>query len=434
MTATSKRSKSEKVAASAEETRRRNLRLVGVFAIILAICAAFVLGFTIRGSDSALKVLGLTTLVEDSTTVVTTSSSDEEDSIEALSSRIAEVVEILGEESLDSYDLETMTEIVLEALADAADDPYLTYYNAERYAALMQETSSEYGSIGVLFSEYNGKAYVVDVFEGSAAQLAGVEEGDFVVAIDGDDSYDWTASEVTSALTRSAGEEVTITWRRASSLDDEGGEEYTTTLVCSDYSEANVSTALYEDTVGYIQLKQITSNAADLVSQAIEELEDEGATCFILDLRDNPGGYLTQAVDVASLFVKSGTIVRIETTQSETTKNATGVSTTEGTDAVLVVLVNENTASSAEVIAAALQDNQRATIVGTTTMGKGSVQVTRELSFGGALRYTAAYYKTPNGADIDGVGVVPDVQVSLSDDSDNQLELAISIALSLSED
>ena len=434
MTATSKRSKSEKVAASAEETRRRNLRLIGIFAIILAICAAFVLGFTIRGSDSALKVLGLTTLVEDSTTVVTTSSSDEEDSIEALSSRIAEVVEILDEESLDSYDLETMTEIVLEALADSADDPYLTYYNAERYAALLQETSDEYGSIGVLFSEYNGKAYVVDVFEGSAAQLAGVEEGDFVVAIDGDDSYDWTAAEVTSALTRSAGEEVTITWRRASSLDDEGGEEYTTTLVCSDYSEANVSTALYEDEVGYIQLKQITSNAADLVSEAIEELEDEGATCFILDLRDNPGGYLTQAVDVASLFVKSGTIVRIETTQSETTKNATGVSTTEGTDAALVVLVNENTSSSAEVIAAALQDNQRATIVGTTTMGKGSVQVTRELSFGGALRYTAAYYKTPNGADIDGVGVVPDVQVSLSDDSDNQLELAISIALSLAED
>ena len=434
MTATSKRSKSEKVAASAEETRRRNLRLIGIFAIILAICAAFVLGFTIRGSDSALKVLGLTTLVEDSTTVVTTSSSDEEDSIEALSSRIAEVVEILDEESLDSYDLETMTEIVLEALADSADDPYLTYYNAERYAALLQETSDEYGSIGVLFSEYNGKAYVVDVFEGSAAQLAGVEEGDFVVAVDGDDSYDWTAAEVTSALTRSAGEEVTITWRRASSLDDEGGEEYTTTLVCSDYSEANVSTALYEDEVGYIQLKQITSNAADLVSEAIEELEDEGATCFILDLRDNPGGYLTQAVDVASLFVKSGTIVRIETTQSETTKNATGVSTTEGTDAALVVLVNENTSSSAEVIAAALQDNQRATIVGTTTMGKGSVQVTRELSFGGALRYTAAYYKTPNGADIDGVGVVPDVQVSLSDDSDNQLELAISIALSLAED
>ena len=419
-----------KVAVSAEEIRNRNLHLITIFAVVLLVCGSFVLGFGLRGNSTVISALGLSSLVssDSSSTTVT------DETYASLAERLNEVIELLSEESLDSYDLDTATQAVLDALADTTEDAYLCYYTADRYATLLAETSEKYSGIGVLFSEYNGCAYVVDVFEGSEAEAAGVEEGDFVVAIDGDRSFDWTVTEVVAALAAKTGEEVVITWQRASSLDDTSGEEYTTTLTCSDYTEENVSIALYEGTVGYIQLKQITSNAADLVAEAIAQLTAAGATSFILDLRDNPGGYLTQAVDIASLFVKSGIIVRIETKQaSETTKNATGVSTTEGTDAPLVVLVNENTASAAEVIAAALQDNNRATIVGTTTMGKGSVQVTRELSFGGALRYTAAYYKTPNGNDIDGVGIVPDIEVSLSASEDNQLLLAIETALNLSE-
>ena len=426
-------SHSKKVAASAEETRRRNLRFIRVFACILLFCLAFVAGFALRGSPAALEAIGLTSLLDDDE--ISESEEADEDSFSALAARINEVTDILSEESLDSYDMDTTTENVLNALSDSTEDAYLCYYDSERYAALMEEAAEDYSGVGLLFSEYDGQAYVVDVFEGSEAQAEGVEEGDFVVAIDGDSSFEWTASEVTAALTRSSGEEVVITWRRPAELEDEGGEEFTTTLTCRDYVEANVSTKLYRDTVGYIQLKQITSNAAELVSEAIDELESQGATSFILDIRDNPGGYLTQSVDVASLFVKSGTVVRIETKGAdETTKSATGTATTEGTDAPLVVLVNENTASTAEVLAAALQDNQCATIVGTTTMGKGSVQVTRELSFGGALRYTAAYYKTPNGNDIDGVGVSPDIEVALSEDSDNQLKLAIKTAQALVEE
>ena len=162
---------------------------------------------------------------------------------------------------------------------------------------------------------------------------------------------------------------------------------------------------------------------------AVSELESQGAASFVLDVRDNPGGYLTQSVDIASLFVKSGTLVKIQTREAEdSTKTATGA---VATDKPLVVLVNGNTAAAAEVLVAALQDNQRATLVGQTTLGKGSVQVTRELSFGGALRYTAAYYKSPLGHDINGVGVTPDVTVALSEGIDNQKELAIETAQSL---
>lgn len=158
--------------------------------------------------------------------------------------------------------------------------------------------------------------------------MADVRSGDFVVAIDGDRGHEWTTNEVTSALKREEGENVVITWRRASSLDDEGGEEFTTTLVCSNYAVKNVETEL-SDTVGYIKLKQITQNAADLVKNAVADLESQGATSFVLRYRDNPGGFLTQSVDIASLFVKSGTIVKIQTKAEETSKTTSRPYVTE---------------------------------------------------------------------------------------------------------
>lgn len=415
------------VAASARKARARNVRLVKAFSLIIVVAAAFAGGFAVRGNSALLDALGMQVLTGDADATARVQASA--DSYSSIGARVGEVADVIDEDSLDFYDLDAATAKVLAAFAESTDDPYLRYYTPAQYAAMLQDASGDYAGIGVLFSEYNGRAYAVDVFDGSAAQSSGVESGDFVVAIDGDRSHAWTTSEVASALKRDEGEDVVVTWRRAATLDDEGGEEYTTTLTCSDYTVRNVTTEL-SGTVGYIQLRQITQNAADLVRTAIADLEAQGATSFVLDVRDNPGGYLTQAVDVASLFVRSGTIVRIETAGTEVnTKNATGQ---VATDKPLVVLVNGNTAASAEVLAAALQDNQRATLVGATTLGKGSVQVTHDLSFGGALRYTAAYYKSPLGHDIDGMGVVPDVAVGLSADEDNQKSLAIETAQSLS--
>ena len=161
---------------------------------------------------------------------------------------------------------------------------------------------------------------------------------------------------------------------------------------------------------------------------AVESLEAQGAQSYVLDIRDVPGGYLSQAVEIANLFVRNGIIVQIETNGGISTRQASGEVVT---DKPLVVLVNGNTTAAAEVLASALQDNQRATLVGQTTMGKGSVQVVRELSFGGALRYTAAYYLSPQGRAIDGLGVAPDIIVDRNEGaSDNQLSLAIETAQS----
>lgn len=413
------------VVASARKARARNLHIARILLGLIIVCAVFVAGFAIRGDQALLKTLGFTSLVADAeANPGSTTSGDTYDSIGA---RVAEVEGILRNDSMDDYDLNTATSNVLDAFAETTQDGYLRYYDASSYSLLLQDSSRNYTGIGALFSEYDGRAYVVDVFDGSAAQLAGVQKGDFVEAIDGDREHGWSQTEVVSALARQEGDSVVITWRRPGTLEADGGEEFTNTLVCSEYDVANVETELM-DSVGYIKLKQITQNSASLVKQAISDLTAQGAAAFVLDIRDNPGGYLTQAVDVASLFVKSGALVQIETKDTTTVKSATGDSVT---DAPLVMLVNENTAAAAEVLAAALEDSQRATLVGTTTLGKGSVQVVRELSFGGALRYTAAYYQSPQGHDINGVGVSPDMVVNPSGDEDNQLTFAVETAQAL---
>lgn len=405
----------------------RNAKIIASMVVCICVCLSFVGGFLIRGETALLQSLGFSALVGDSEDVNGTASSV--NTYNSLSARLSEAEEMLKSDSLDTYDLDSATTEMLNAFSAATEDEYLRYYDPERYREYVEENTQNYAGIGVLFSENKGHAYVVDVFPGSVAESAGVEVGDCVTAIDGDRSQDWSLTEAVSAVSRSEGESVVVTWKREAPAGSSEGEEFTTTLTCSKYSETNVSFELLEN-VGYILVKQFTQNSGDLTKKAIENLADQGATSFVLDIRNNPGGYLTQAVDVASLFIKSGDIVIIETKEAhDTSKTASG---TTSTDAPLVLLVNENTAAAAEALAAALKDNERATVVGQNTLGKGSVQVVRPLSFGGALRYTAAYYKSPLGHDIDKVGVAPDIKVDkgVSSEEDNQKNLALETAQS----
>jgi carboxyl-terminal processing protease len=211
---------------------------------------------------------------------------------------------------------------------------------------------------------------------------------------------------------------------RPTSLDASNGTEFTTTLECKTYNVTNVTGDLRDGNVGYIQIKQITDNSAALVQEQVRALTAEGAEAFVLDVRDNPGGYLTQALDIASMFVPSGVLVGIRTNDGTTTRTSTG---TTVTTAPLVVLMNNYTSGAAEVLAAALADNSRATTVGQTTKGKGSVQVIKELSFGGAIRYTAAYYLTPQGHEISEVGVTPDISISNDADEDTDMQLTVAL-------
>ena len=411
--------------------RAHSFHVVRVLVAIVAVAIAFVVGFFARGESEFLSSLGfpesITGIAENATGADQTTG--KKDVFNSIAMRVAEVEEILATDSLDTYNMDEATDKALSSFADSSNDKYLRYYTPERYQALLANEEDGYAGIGVLFSEYNGQAYAVDVFEGSEAQLEGVREGDFIVSINGDNSQAWSRSEVAAVLSQLSGQDVVITWRRPESLESDGGEEITTTLSCREYDEKNVVTEYDEGRrVGYIKVKQFTQNTAGLVQSALTELAAQGAKAYILDLRDNPGGYLSQVVELASLFMSSGTVVEVQTIDGISPKAATG-RTAIGDPVVL--LVNKNTAAAAEVVAAALKESQRATLVGTTTMGKGSVQVMHELSFGGAMRYTAAYYLTPEGHAIDQVGVTPSVTLEGSAEGDSQKDYAMEVAASL---
>ena len=407
--------------------RHISLQLARVCSFIIAVAIAFCLGFILRGNDVIMQFLGIDRpSVANSNPGLTTSGN----TYDSIGARVAEVEGLLASESLINYDLSAATSACLNSFAGSINDPYLTYFDEARYRNYVSEASSNTNAgIGVLLSEHDGNVFAVDVFDNGPAAAAGVVQNDMIVAIGGNNVEDWTATEIANALSKEEGNEVVVTWRRTTvSGSNSGTEEFTTTITCSRSSKENVSTDLVDE-VGYIKLRQLTKNSADLVAAALSDLSSRGARAFVFDLRDCPGGYLSQAVDIASLFITSGNVVQIQTAEELTSKAVSGVTKT---NAPLVVLINSNTAAAAEVLAAALQDSKRATLVGLTTLGKGSVQVIRELSFGGALRYTAARYISPAGHELSNSGVSPDIRITLaSDGTDNQLSIAYETALNL---
>ena len=402
--------------------------LLRVFLAVILVAVSFVGGFALRSQTELVASWGIP--VSDGEALAAAAANN---TFESVSARVGDVEDILSTYSMDEIDLTSATYSMLDDLMKSTGDPYATYYNPDLYNTYIKETTERsYAGIGVVFADYNGRAYVSDVFEGSEAEAKGVQQGDFLTSIDSEDVSAWSMTEVVNALAKDEGATVSVTWMRPASLDAQTGEQFTTTLTCKVYEEANLTTAL-SDGVGVVKVRQISSNAAELVDQATKSLVEQGAGAIVLDLRDNAGGYLTQAVDIASLFVNSGVLVQIQGNDGPaTTKSAAGDAPYK--DVPLVVVVNRYTAAAAEVLAASLQDNGRADVVGETSMGKGSVQVVRELDFGGAVRYTAAYYLTPQGEPIDNVGIAPQVGVvngEGEDGADSQLATGIDIARSL---
>ena len=410
--------------AKAASKNKHNASIVKILGACIFVCIVFCAGFAFRGNTELLDAMGLSSLDVD--TEVNPGMTVSGDTYNSLSARVAEVDGILSKNSLDSYDLDKATNDVLTSLLKTSTDPYLHYYDNQSYQSYLASTKNPDAGIGVLFGESDGECFAADVFESSYAAGAGVQPGDKVVSIDGVTKDKWTAPDVINALNRDEGESVFIVWKRPAG--ESGGEETTfnTTLTYSKGTEDNVTLEMH-DTVAFIKISQITSDSATQVSNMINNATAQGAHSFVLDIRDVPGGYLSQAVDIASLFIQNGQIVQIDTTDGVTSRSASGESIT---NLPLAVLVNGRTSGCAEVLAAALQDTGRATIVGTSTLGKGSVQIMQPLSFGGALRYTAAYYLTPNGRQIDGTGVSPDIEAS---NVNTQQSVAIEVARSLIE-
>ncbi len=387
-------------------SNKRNASIVKFLGACIFICLVFCAGFLVRGNTVLLNAMGFDSF--DADTKVNPGLTVSGDTYDSISARVAEVEGVLKKSSLDEYDLSQVTTKVLNAYVEAADDPFLRYYDETSYRAYLASTKNPEAGIGVLFGEADGKCFVSDVFEDSAAGASGIQAGDYVVSIDGVSKTSWSTPEVIDALSRTEGEDVYVTWARPAQKSGESVTTFGTNLTFSSNSQDNVTWSI-ADGVCTIDLKQITSDCDTLVAAAINDSVSQGAQAFVLDLRDVPGGYLTQAVGIASLFVPSGVVVQIETQSGTTSRSADGETLTT---APLAVLVNGRTAGCAEVLAAALQESGRAQIVGEQTQGKGSIQAMQPLSFGGAVRYTAAYYLTSSGRQIDGNGITPNVETA----------------------
>lgn len=324
---------------------------------------------------------------------------------------------------LYDVDQEKVADEMYKGLLRGLEDPYAGYYTAEEYADTQEKNSGEYYGIGVavLQNKTTGVITITQVYHTSPAKEAGIETGDILQGVNGESISGSDLDEVVAAIRGHEGTTVTITVYRPST------EEYLDFEV--ERRQVQTDTVEYqmlEGQIGYLQLTAFELVSPEQFASALADLRSQGMKGLVLDLRNNGGGDLTSVVDIGNQILPKGVILTVRYNDNETE-----VYESDGEHAMdipMVVLVNGNTASAAEVLSGAAKDYGIATIVGTQTFGKGIVQTLFPLSDGSAVKMTVADYYLPSGNSIHGIGVEPDVAVELDDSGeDNQLAEALRI-------
>jgi carboxyl-terminal processing protease len=251
--------------------------------------------------------------------------------------------------------------------------------------------------------------FIVSTIEGSPAEAAGVESGDFIVEVNGDPIQGWTLDEVTARVRGPAGTDVDLTFER-------GGSTYDVTITRAAVVIPVVSSEQFDD-IGYVRLNIFSDNADEQLSEAISELLDGGISELVFDMRDNPGGLLDTAIEVTSLFLPDGEVVITQNPESDRSFAVTGDFLVPENIPV-VVIINRGSASASEVVSAVLQERGRATVIGESSFGKNTVQQQFSLSNGGAFKLTIARWVTPELHDFGEAGVTPDIPQEVSPELD----------------
>lgn len=331
--------------------------------------------------------------------------------------KLDEVYQQLDENYYKEADDEALIDGACKGLVEALGDPYSAYMTETEYKNWANTLQGEYFGIGVTFTEdKSGQFIVVSVQEDSPAVSAGIEAGDIILKADGKtyDSLDLMAN----AIKGKEGTEVEVTYQH-------DGEEKTVTLTRKKIEQHSVSSEMLDDKTAYINITSFISNTSDDFKAALEEVESAGADKLVLDLRDNGGGLLTSCIEVADEFLDEGVVVYVE---GKDKKRSEYTAEDGKTDIETVVLVNENSASAAEILAAALQDNGFK-LVGQTTFGKGVIQSTVEFDDGSALKLTIMQYFSPKGNVIHEKGVTPDYEITNPEDGKEDLQLEKALEL-----
>ncbi|HUG85318.1 MAG TPA: S41 family peptidase [Euzebya sp.] len=322
----------------------------------------------------------------------------------ALSQEFANIellYEAIGSDAVEAPGDEELVNGAIDGLLGTLEDPYAVYYDPDRYDALNADLDGEFVGIGITIEEQSDGVYVTGVLPSSPAQAAGVQAGERITSVDGEPTEGLTSGEVVELIAGDEGEDVTVGF----DLGDAGPRELTMTREQLQLPQVIAETL--DSGFGYIAVTQFSRRVDTEMTTQLNQMLQEGVPGLILDLRGNPGGLLNEAVEVVSLFVEEGPVVRVDSRTGSQERNALG--SPLAPHLPLVVLVDGNSASASEIVAGALQDLDRATIVGEQTFGKGTVQTIQDLTLGAGVKFTTARYFTPSGDSIEGVGIAPDV-------------------------
>lgn len=320
----------------------------------------------------------------------------------------------------------------IQSMLASLDDPYTRLLRPDQYRSLQTSTSGELNGVGLQITQdlETGNLLVIAPVEGSPAELAGIQPNDRILNINGVPATELTLDEAAERMRGKVGTTVVLTIARDDAAPRDVSlmrDRITLNPVLAELRSADMLN------IGYIRLSQFNANAAMELSQAIDQLDEQGAAGYILDLRNNPGGLLQAGIDIARLWLDEGAVVY--TVNREGIQDSFYAQGQALTNKPLVVLVNQGTASASEILAGALQDNHRATLVGDRTFGKGLIQSLFRLSDGSGLAVTIARYETPDHHDINQQGIQPDVEVKteplgrrqLGTESDRQYQAALKL-------
>ncbi len=318
-----------------------------------------------------------------------------------------EVLNRIRNAYVEPIDDKTLLENAVRGML-AGIDPHSSSLVDEEFDNLQEMTTGEFGGLGVQVGVSNGFITIISPVDGSPADIAGVKAGDIVIKIDNTPTSDITIDETTDLMRGAPGTDIVLTILR------EGLDEALEITVTRDIiTSSSVRSRFLEPGFGYIRISQFVTGTGSEINTALENfyLSDTEIEGIILDLRNNPGGVLQAAVDVVDAFISEGLIVYTEgrETNSYTRFDATPTDPSRGVP--LIVLINQGSASASEVVAGALQDHNRAVVMGTQSFGKGSVQTVSPLTNGRAIKLTTALYYTPNGRSIQALGILPNIIV-----------------------
>lgn len=341
------------------------------------------------------------------------------DEAETVTEKFEVVKRCLEKYYIGELNNDKMTEMAIKGYVAGLEDEYTEYLMKDEYEELLVNVTGDYVGIGIyMYEDAEGNIVVLMPMEGSPAEEAGLQLNDIIVSINGEDCSEMDINEASNKIKGEEGTTVELEILRGSETIKKTIERRTVELKDSDSD-------ILEGNIGYIQLTTFDENCTDNIVKYLSDFESKGIKSVILDLRDNTGGMVSEAISLSELFVEKGNVIMrsYNKTEDETVVKSDNANPI---DMKVVVLVNEYSASATEIVAAALKDNKAATIVGTKTYGKGVMQEIVPL-FDGALKVTIEEFKTPNGDKINKEGITPDIVVEddILTEEDEQLQKAI---------